>query len=63
MNSFTRNEVKNIIINNGGKISASVSSKVDFLLIGSNPGSKYIKAQKLNTKIIDENFFKEMIDE
>ena len=63
LNSFTRNEVKNIIIDNGGKISTSVSSKTDFLLIGSNPGSKYVKAQKLNTTIIDEKSFKEMIDE
>ena len=62
LNSFTRNEVKNIIIDNGGKISTSVSSKTDFLLTGSNPGSKYIKAQKLNTTIIDEKSFKEMID-
>ena len=63
LNSFTRNDVKNIIIDNGGKISTSVSSKTDFLLTGSNPGSKYIKAQKLKTTIIDENLFKEMIDE
>ena len=63
LNSFTRNEVKNIIIDNGGIISTSVSSKTDFLLTGSNPGSKYIKAQKLNTTIIDEKSFKEMIDE
>jgi DNA ligase (NAD+) len=58
---FTREEIKDIIRKEGGKISSSVSSKTDFLLAGESVGSKYEKAHKLEIKILDEKMFKELI--
>ena len=56
--SKSRQYYEDIIINNGGKVSGSVSSKTDYLLLGENPGSKYEKAKSLNVKIINEHEFK-----
>jgi DNA ligase (NAD+) len=50
---FTRDSVKEYINNFGGKISSSVSSKTDYLVVGENPGSKLAKAQSLDVAIID----------
>ena len=60
---LSRKAAKDMIINHGGRVSASVSKKTDFLLCGDNSGSKYNKAQNLNIKIIDESVFREMINE
>ncbi|MCB0753811.1 MAG: hypothetical protein KDC52_20235, partial [Ignavibacteriae bacterium] len=51
----------NIIEENGGKVTSSISSKTDFVLVGENAGSKLEKAKKLNVKTIDENEFKKML--
>ena len=61
--SLNRNEAKNMIIENGGKVTSSISKKTDFLLCGDNPGSKYNKALNLGIKIINEDEFKEIFDE
>lgn len=47
----------------GGKVSASVSKKTSYLLLGNNPGSKYEKALKLNIKIINEAEFIQLCNE
>jgi DNA ligase (NAD+) len=55
LSSMSREEAKNIILSNGGKVSSSVSSKTDYLLTGENAGSKLNKAEKLKIPIINEN--------
>ena len=60
--SKPRGEFERLIIENGGVVSSSVSKKTDYLLLGENPGSKYTKAQKLNTKIINEEQFNNLIE-
>ncbi len=55
LESFTRSEIKSFITDNGGKVSSSVSSKTDYLVIGEKPGSKLEKAQELNVKILTED--------
>lgn len=57
LNSFTREEAERIVIELGGKVSSSVSSKTDFLVVGSEPGSKLEKARKLGVKTINEEEF------
>lgn len=47
-----RDEAKNFIERNGGKILSSVSSKLDYLVVGDDPGSKLEKAQSLGVKIL-----------
>lgn len=54
----SREEYKEIIVNNGGKNTSSISSKTDFILAGENMGpSKLQKAQELSIKILSEEEF------
>ncbi|MCS6942615.1 MAG: NAD-dependent DNA ligase LigA [Geminocystis sp.] len=52
--SMTREEARTIIEKHGGKVNSSISSKVDFLVVGEKPGSKLEKAKKMGIKIINE---------
>ncbi|HRO66594.1 MAG TPA: NAD-dependent DNA ligase LigA [Pseudobdellovibrionaceae bacterium] len=47
-----RDDAKDLIEKNGGKILSSVSSKLDFLVVGDDPGSKADKAQSLGVTIL-----------
>lgn len=47
-----RDDAKDVIEKNGGKILGSVSSKLDYLVVGDDPGSKLDKAQSLGVKVI-----------
>lgn len=60
LENFTRSQAKRITGEFGGNVSSSVSKKVDIVVAGKNPASKYTKAKKLGIKIIDEAEFKEM---
>jgi len=52
---FSRNELKQSIEDNGGKVSSSISSKTDLLVAGAKMGpAKLAKAEKLRVKIISE---------
>ena len=51
---MTRDEAKDRIKAQGGKVTASVSKKTDFVVFGDNPGSKLTKAQKLAVETIDQ---------
>ncbi len=62
LTNFTRDDAKNMIRSNGGKISSSISKNVDYVLLGDEPGSKYTEAQKLGLKIINEDEFKKIIN-
>jgi DNA ligase (NAD+) len=61
LDSYNRDEVTKLIEDRGGKVSSSVSGKTNYVLAGSEPGSKLTKAKKLGVKVIGENEFKEMI--
>lgn len=59
----SRDEYKNMIEQNGGKNSGSISAKTSYILAGDNMGpAKLEKAEKLGIKIIDEDTFLEMIN-
>ena len=56
--SISRNELKKLIEDNGGKVASSVSSKTTFLVAGENMGpSKRTKAENLGVPIISEEEF------
>jgi len=57
LKNFSRQDIINLITKLGGKVSESVSSKVDFIIVGESPGSKYKKAQELGIKTISEEEF------
>jgi DNA ligase (NAD+) len=60
--SVSRNELKKLIEDNGGKVSSSISSKTSFVVAGDKMGpSKRTKAESLNISIIDEKDFLQMI--
>lgn len=54
LEKYTRDEIKSLLTSAGAKITSSVSSKTDYLLVGENPGSKFDKARELGVKIIKE---------
>jgi len=55
LKKFSRNQLKEMIENLGGKVTSSVSAKTDVVIAGSDPGSKYDKALKLGITIWDED--------
>jgi len=57
LENLTREEAKNKVRELGGKVVSSVSKKIDFVVVGKNPGSKFQKAKKLRLKIITETQF------
>jgi DNA ligase (NAD+) len=61
LESFTRDSIAETITAHGGKAVASVSKKTDYVLVGSDPGSKLAKAQELGVSIIDEARFLELL--
>ena len=61
LESFTRDEISEIIAAHGGKASSSVSSKTSYVLAGADPGSKLAKAQELGVPVIDEAAFKKLL--
>ncbi len=62
LNGYTRKEIEDIIKDLGGKVSSAVSGKTDFLIAGESPGSKFEKAEKLGTTILNEDGFENLIN-
>ncbi len=46
----------------GGIVEKTIKKKLDYVVVGSDPGSKYDKAVKLNLNIINEDEFKKMFN-
>lgn len=61
--NLTRNEASAKIMENGGKVSGSVSKKTDYVVAGDEAGSKLLKARDLGITIIDESTFLKMFEE
>jgi DNA ligase (NAD+) len=59
--SMTREEVTEKIEALGGHVTGSVSKKTDYVLAGTEPGSKFDKAKELGIRIIDEAVFRKML--
>ena len=61
--NYGRNELKELIMQHGGKVLSAISGKLDYLLAGDSMGpSKRAKAEKLNIEIISERDFELMIE-
>lgn len=59
---YERDEIKDVIVANGGKVLSGVSGKLDYLVAGENMGpAKREKAESLGVKIISEAEFRKML--
>jgi len=59
--SMTRDQAKDLILAHGGKVAGSVSKKTDFVIAGSEAGSKLSDAQKLGVTVLDEAGLKKLL--
>jgi DNA ligase (NAD+) len=55
LTSMSRDELKNILLEQGAKVTSSISKNTSYLVAGENAGSKLVKAKELNVKILEEN--------
>ena len=61
LEGFSREGISDFILQNGGKVSGSVSSKTSYLVLGADPGSKYEKARQLGVPILSETQLRELV--
>jgi DNA ligase (NAD+) len=59
--NYTRDEAKKLIEDAGGKVAGSVSKKTDYLVAGSDAGSKLDKAKELGVSVLDEKGMEDLI--
>jgi len=57
----SREEAGELVIQHGGKVSGSVSKKTDYVVVGTDPGSKYDKAKELGVTILTETEFEKLL--
>ena len=51
---MSRDEIKNLLMLDGAKVTSSISKKTDYLIAGENAGSKLEKAKSLGVRIIEK---------
>ncbi len=61
LENFSRDEAAKLIEERGGRVSSSVSKKTNYVVAGTDAGSKLDKANALGVKIIDEKEFAEIV--
>jgi len=57
----SREEAGELVIQNGGKVSSSVSKKTAYVVVGTDPGSKYDKAKEFGVTILTEGEFEKLL--
>jgi DNA ligase (NAD+) len=57
----SREEAGELVLQHGGKLSNSVSKKTDYVVVGSDPGSKLDKAKELNVQVLTESEFDKLL--
>lgn len=61
LTQYSRDEAKAAIRNAGGEWVSSVSAKTDYVVVGTDPGSKAAKAKQLGVRILDEAAFRKLL--
>ena len=61
LKTLERDEARTLVESLSGMTASSVSKKVDFVVVGEDPGSKFDKAKELGIKTLTEEEFKKMI--
>jgi DNA ligase (NAD+) len=57
----SREEAGELVLQHGGKISGSVSKKTDYVVVGTDPGSKFDKAKELGVPVLTESEFDKLL--
>jgi DNA ligase (NAD+) len=57
----SREEAGELVQQHGGKVSGSVSKKTDYVVVGTDPGSKYDKAKELGVEVLTEGEFEKLL--
>jgi len=57
----SREEAGAIVVEHGGKVSGSVSKKTDYVVVGTDPGSKFEKAKELGVTVLSEGEFEKLV--
>jgi len=57
----SREEAGELVLQHGGKVSGSVSKKTDYVVVGTDPGSKYEKAKELGVTVLSESEFEKLL--
>jgi len=63
LEEWTRTEAERAVEDRGGRATSGVSGETDYLVAGSNPGGKYEEARGRGVDILDENRFRELLNE
>jgi DNA ligase (NAD+) len=63
LSSWSRDEVKELLVRLGAKVASSVSKKTDYVIAGADPGSKLDKARELGRPVLDEEGLKALLAE
>ena len=63
LSSMSRDDAKQRLQSLGAKVTGSVSKKTDYVVIGSDPGSKATKAEQLDIEMLDEAQFLKLIEQ
>lgn len=61
LSRFTRRKAQDLVEKYGGRVVSSLSGRIDYLVKGENPGSKFEKARELGVKILSEEEFIELV--
>ena len=61
LENYTRDGAAKLIEERGGRVSSSVSKNTDFVVAGSDAGSKLTKAESLGVSVLDEATFRAML--
>ncbi|MCB0126258.1 MAG: NAD-dependent DNA ligase LigA, partial [Caldilineaceae bacterium] len=60
--TWSRDEAHDFIKQHGGKVTGSVSSKTNYVVVGENAGSKLTKAEQLGVPILSEEQLRQLVD-
>ena len=61
LNAMSRDEAKDLVVNLGGRVTSSVSKKTDYVVVGTDPGTKAEDARRLGVTILDESAFLRLV--
>ena len=63
LKDYTRSQASEQVEALGGRVSSSVSGNTDFVVVGTDPGSKFDEAREAGVRCIDEKAFRRLIED